>query len=346
MNGAFARGRIETILGQPLNPTETAAAIERYIARTPAWLDEMAMNPRSYMSLSAAPVPEHSQPSDGLFLRVKLRNIGRVPLALGNGKPIESRILAAPQLSLDGVEYTAYIQPEVIEMNQRIRLRPGESVEADVWIGSGTVGMLVDSVANRSITARWRLLQGFAFDEQRRFVPSPLCVTADSSMMTRSSIRAIGDSAGSVAQALHTVQGATLIDAIFHARGMILSAQQAPQEERAQAMAEALIVFRAIADRMATMSSAERGLALIQVGITNPDPDNPVDLAILQDNSPVALLALLIARAPLPTHPAYANAINSGEPNISEFARLLRDVVVDLIPADELQRMELPDYNK
>lgn len=343
MTGAFARGRIETLLGAPLNLTETAAALERYIARTPTWLDEMASNPRSYMALSAAPVPEQSTPVDGLFLRVTIRNIGRVPLAVGRGKPIESRILAAPQLSLEGAAYEGYMQPEVIEMNQRIRLRPGESMESVVWVGSGTVGILIDSVANRSLTARWRLIQGFHYDEQRRFVPSPLCITADSTLMTRTSIRSIGDSAGSIAQALHTVQGATLVNAVFHARGLILAAQQATEEQRGQALAEALIIFRAVAERMRTMSPAEKSLALLLVGITNPDPDNPIDHAMLENPSPLAMLTLLIARAPLPTHPAFTYAIAGDDPSISEMARLLRDAVVELIPIDQLEQLGIPE---
>lgn len=337
MTGAFARGRIESLLGESLRPTPTATALERYIERTPRWLDEMTYDPRSFISLSIAHVPPRTEPVDGLFVRVRLRNVGRLPLALGPEKPIESRILLSPQASLDGQEYRGYMLPEVVDLNRRLRLMPGEAIEANVWVGQGAVGLLVDSVAHFSLTMRWRALQGFRYNQQGHYVQGPNSLSADSDLMTRSSLRPLAGGAGAVAQAMQEAQGSMLINSLFHTRGLILSSQQVEGEARAQMRADALILMRAVAERVATMSAAERALALMLVGTTLSITERgPIDEALEGDTHPVVIAAMLIGRVPPPTDGLYRTAMNAADATVAEMARLTRELVSEGMPQEAI----------
>ena len=83
MLGLYARSRIETLLGEPIRPSPEAARLEEYFRAVPVWLDRMTRDPRDFMTLDVLWPADSAGVMDGMPVTVRIRNIGRIPLAVG-----------------------------------------------------------------------------------------------------------------------------------------------------------------------------------------------------------------------------------------------------------------------
>ncbi len=325
--GAYARTRIETLLNEKLQPTSEARQLEEYCARLPAWLDEMASSARSFVFVTASHNTDRSTAVDSQWLRVSLKNLGRLPLALGPGRAISSRLLLTPALTVQGIAPpTTGVKPEIVELDRRLTLKPGESVDADVWVGHGQVGAFLDNLAP-SYTLRWQVTQNFIVNREGGFTAGPLSVTTDSGIRTRSAIGLSGDSVDAVASALPSIQGDPLLETMFFARSLAITADSLDPPDAA-ARAEAASLAAALANRFSSYTEGERMLAVLILAPAFQNWEFPLDEAASKDPSAYVRLAWLLARAPEPTHAAYAATIENpdpAQPRTAEIARLLRD---------------------
>ncbi len=325
--GAYARSRVQTLLGQPVLPTQDAKRVEEYCARLPAWIDDMVASPRSFIFVTAKHVADRGAIVDSQWLRVAIKNLGRVPLALGPGRAISSRLLLTPSLGVQGVAPpTSGVKPEIVELDRKLTLRPGESVESDVWVGHGQIGAFLDSVAP-AYTIRWQVTQNFAINREGGFTAGPLSVTTDSGIRTRAAIGLSGDTPDAVAKALPASQGDTLLEIFFFTRALALTAASYdPPDTQATADAEALT--KAVAARYPSLTEGERVLAVLILAPAFKAQPFALDELASNDPSPYVRLAYLLTRAPEATDPAYASTIENpdpAQPRTAELARLLRD---------------------
>ncbi|MHC4975270.1 MAG: hypothetical protein ACYTF7_01540 [Planctomycetota bacterium] len=181
----WARAQIEALLDQPLRPTSVASSLESYARAMPTTIDEFALEPSRWQDLQAeAPMPRLT-PTDRISLRVTLTNTSNFPLAVGEGRPLETRLLCAPRLSLGGQLAHQLARPEMVQIGSRLRLESGESITQDVWLGTGQLGESVMRPLHFPANIRWRVVQGFTQDPSGRYATGPHSISNSSPNITR-----------------------------------------------------------------------------------------------------------------------------------------------------------------
>lgn len=322
MLGRFARQRIETLLGAPVEPTPVARELEAYASRLPPWLDDMARAPTSYLFLDVKPIRDTANVIDGAWVDITLQNTGRTALAIGPSAPIPSRLLLTPDIGVQGRgQNPDAMQPEIIDLDRRVRLASGETLRARVWAGQGFVGDLIDSLGV-PLTLRWRGTLNFLPDAQGRLMAGPFSVTADAGIMTRPIIQSLGMTPEAIQHALGAAQGDTLLEAIFFARTIILLALTDPNNAETQTISAALTT--AMATRVPSMSEVERAATVAIVTTAHPETRRtPLDEIAEADPSPFVRLVWLATRRPPGADEAYRDALADPNPEWAELASLL-----------------------
>lgn len=161
--GAWARTKAAA-LGGDIKPSESAARLDAMASGIPAWIDEMAVNPRRFEVLSASVAPAELNPGEKALLTVRLRNTSPIALGVGPDRTINSRFLMAPSASAPGVDVASVAAPEVINLDRRLRLMPREEMVVTIWAEPGYGGWALEQVSNLPMRVRWRLEQGFRVD--------------------------------------------------------------------------------------------------------------------------------------------------------------------------------------
>lgn len=169
-------------------PPEDAAQrtrLERADRAIGSWIDQVARDPRSFQSLAIRVDAAEAEALDTVGTTVVLRNITRVPLGLGAGRPINSRLLLAPALVAGSYSATSLASSEVIDLERRVRLGPGEAIEARVSPETGPLGYLIETLSVVQTQIRWRVVQGFEVRSNGAREPGPACLETMSTTLTR-----------------------------------------------------------------------------------------------------------------------------------------------------------------
>lgn len=337
--GAFARRRIELITGTALAPTETAETLEAYMKDTPMWLDEMVREPRTWMHMTVEPTRERVGPLSPLELDVTIRNIGRMPLAVGPGLAIDTRVLLAPSMLVDGQYQAPNLQVEIADLERRLRLLPGESLEARIWAGQGWLGQALDGLSDRSLTMRWRAVQGYRMDNTGKYLGGAMGLTAEVPIIAQNGVASLGTTADGMAKAFADAQGESLIEALFFVRSALQRAKDDPNNPDSALITATL--DRAVADRMPSMTELERALATLVVGAAYLRTDQAgLDAIASADPSALVRFCYLLSRVPDPANPVYDSFADASDPNMARFAVLLREALVAAQASGEVSPLQ------
>lgn len=164
---------------------EKTAELERFASSIPAWVDEMVSNPASYeqfnLDVSNATAPVHER----LRATLTIQNVSRIPLGLGAGRTLNSRVLFAPAMTVRGVNLRDFVSPEVVDLERRIRLKPGETIRVDVQLELGRAGWTAQVFSGVPVQMRWRAVQGFQVREDGTRAAGPGCLEAMSGAIVR-----------------------------------------------------------------------------------------------------------------------------------------------------------------
>lgn len=289
--GAAARGRVETLVGQPLAKTPGAIDLENWASAFAPWLETVSSGPRRYMALSARHVKSQIDLLDRIEVEIRLRNSSRWTLALGPEAPISSRIMLTPRVTVMGVDSAEMCLPEVLDISRRLRLGPGEEIKFVVWAGRGSVGTLTQLTATRATRVRWRLLQGYQMDSERQFQPGSLSLSCETDLL---SIDSVPDATREqLLERISTSEGRDLYEALLVAQGS--GARRMPGETGEQNLERRLSFAEALAARLPQLNELERLWALtvaLPGGLFHAGP--PLVESARKDNSPLVKAALLI----------------------------------------------------
>jgi hypothetical protein len=288
--GAASRGRLETLVGQPLAPTPAAAALDAWSQGFAPFLESIAAGPRRYMSLKAQHTKSDISRFDKIEVELRLRNASRWPLSFGPESAISSRIMLTPRVTVLGKETTELCLPEVIDISRRLRLEPGEEFALKIWAGRGSVGTLCQLTATRSTGIRWRLLQGYRMDEERQFLPGKLSLSCETDLLAIDSLADRTDE--EILEALRTGEGVDFYEALLIAQGS--GARRKPGENAEQNLARRTAFAEALAERIPRLNEYERLWALtvaLPGGLFHAGT-SLVD-AVRNDPSPLVKAALL-----------------------------------------------------
>ncbi len=350
--GMFARSRIGFILRERLSPSADVLAVERAIARLPAALDEITQSAEAFLHLSARQVKPIAGPFDSADIRIKIINTSPFALAVGPSAPINSSFILAPRVLVDGYPILQELKPEVVSLDRRLRLRPGEELTATVWAGQGDTGLIITHLADKPISVRWNVIQGFQIptadqESAAQYRPGALCAAAESDLQTRSGFQRSGKDLEAFVAALRTARGERFLGLMIEARRRLidvdLSLPSAPPpppvrpshptpEEIAAITAHRALqhqhraaVAQAVAERLAAVTPEERAFAMLILppGWAVEEAQIIDDLAAT-DPSPAVRLAMLISRVSEADDPLFTATTTGDDPMLAEVASLVR----------------------
>jgi tetratricopeptide (TPR) repeat protein len=156
--GAFA-GTTARVL-DPNYTRPDAKRLEAMARSIPTWIDRMVDNPNSFQSLTCTVTDLRAAFMDDVPIVVTLTNLAAIPLALGEQKPIDSRLFMSPRLDISNPQLSARAQGEELDAFRRLRLEPRQSVSATLVPESRLIGWVMGSGASEGSRTRWRVLQG------------------------------------------------------------------------------------------------------------------------------------------------------------------------------------------
>ncbi len=140
---------------------EDPARFEAWAKTIPAWVDTMAARPHGFQAVRAEPVTLRASATEPVGVRVRVRNLCQVPLGLGAGRTINTRLLFLPSIIGNRNIPANMLDPEVIEVDRRLRLMPNEEMECIVSPEVGIVGYALEQTSYFPSRVRWRVVQGF-----------------------------------------------------------------------------------------------------------------------------------------------------------------------------------------
>ncbi len=326
--GAVSRARITQLRGRPLQATDAATNLESKCRAFAPWLEAMVADPWTFMSIQAEHLRTSLEPLERPELRVTIRNLSRMPLAMGPSASIDSTIMLSPRLLVNGREQMEIMRPEILRLNQRFRLMPGETFVATIWTNYGWIGTLCDMAVGADVMLRWRLVQGFVVQQNGSYAPGPLCLAVQSDMIRRANLDGRLEST-QLAEQIAVAEGKSLTQALALAATRLVPGWKEETRDTIDTARAQELIATAVGKRMATMDDWERVRTLTRLAdadfFSHPD-DILVELVTLpaqEVRSVWAMAAYLNSAARTSDDPVLARAMQDPDPELSELASII-----------------------
>lgn len=338
--GAWARGRLILLGGADPAQSTAAQTAARFSERAPAWVDRMITDPRTGQSLRVELVSPTVRGLEPSRIRVTLRNLSPMPLGLGSNRTVSSRLLFSPRAEVRMVSVPGFAEPEVIDLQRRLRLMPGESLVAEVTPDLGYFGLVLESAIVEPVRARWQVLQGFfpAMTGTMEVAKGSQIASTDSLVRTPlTEARLPFDDLLARCERM-TDDDAALLASAVRARTLGLAALMGPAPTAGSSAAAnprpniALVptpeqsqkLFAALASRYAGLSPRSRAILVCVVPSAVQLADAKVfDDAVRAERDPAVLPLVLVTRVSAPSDELLALA--DQPPMVSQVIELLRE---------------------
>ncbi len=329
--GAWSRSRLMGPEGVWGDETDATAVAGRAVAlEIPRWVDQMVSEPRSYLSLAADIIPSGRTAS----LRLVIRNLSPLPLAVGPDRPINSRFLLTPKLDVGLRASSREVLPEVISADRRLRLAQGEAVEIIMKPEIGYAGWLAETQCLQATRLRWGVLQGFMAGANTTYVPGPMCLETQTEQMVRPPVRPVAPIEDLVHwfESMGGPDGVDIED-VASATARLRAAAVLPVAEGGLGAEGVARLAEAAATRYAALPSASRVVLIANAPHARQNPAmQPLDDAIDGESDVRVLGIAMLARAVSPESPLLAAARASGDSSLGEIADLLTQRFVESDP--------------
>lgn len=321
--GAYARFRFEDLTGEELVYSEHTDAMRSIAEAVPFWFDSIAGNPVRMMSVTASlesqSIDAYSQP----VIKFNIRNTSPIALAVGSDRPINSRLMISPSMTIGSFNVASVLKPEVVDMHHKLRLTPGESLTLEIWPDPGETGWIADLKSAHTVRSRWHLLQGFVVGTGRMYQAGPMCLSAETPLLTRKPDQRVRASLADLARELEVYEEERLIGLLPTIRSALVDPNRpngSPSAAEVQRIAEVLSARYAGLSRKGRLAV----IALAPHRVLCPGMET-LDSVILSDTDPAALAAGMLSRVQVAEAPALARAAASDNPKLSKLAGLLTD---------------------
>ncbi len=357
---AAAIHRAETILGEPIAPSDAARRIERYGDSFARWIDRFTRDPNEALNVQVIPEEDMVEPLDRPRIVVSVTNAGPAPLAVGTGRTAPATLLLSPRITMGGQEMPAdLVEPltraiaaqqriseddarviavtqtrqlsrrmlEVVDVQRRIRLDPRESITIRLWPGRGFSGIWLDQDVTRRATVRYRATLGIS-GADGDVQASPYSVYAESPTITRTSytdpeLRPLDLAAARGVDRLREIMRAVT--------AMLANANRTNAERVAAAREEAV---RQFADNAPSFSDDEALFAfmrLAEAGLMRSDipSTQPIlDRVLAIDPVPAEALAAMLVILPRASDDGlFERALSHDNEDLRRLASLIRSAI-------------------
>lgn len=321
--GAIGLERASLTRGAARTPgderTQQAVNAAAYGAGIPAWIDQMPRHPRSFQSVTADTGKSRLSPLERGTVTLTMRNTSTIPLGVGSDKPINTRFLFAPKLELGALDRPTTSESEVIDLARRLRLLPGETLQAAVTPELGLVGYAAQNASASPSRLSWRVLQGFETSRSAK-VPGVGCYELQPRPQGRDALLESYLPADSLVERIAAANDATLPAVLVAARAMFtkpITDVSPSQNDGRRRIADA------IAENFPRWSASGRVLAAGSLPPSATAPELSVlDEAILADKDHRVLLVSIFARAGSTDSPILTVAMESGDERLSRAAAI------------------------
>lgn len=223
LSGVWARGRHQKLTGRDPMDTPDRAAVNRLAEGVPRWIDRMTVDPTVFMTLRAEFLETSIDAVEGPRLRLRLRNLAPIPLAVGGDRVLNSRFLLAPRLETGIETRIGEVRPEVVELDRRFRLKPTEAIDVVITPDPGLAGWISEAGAILTQRSRWRALQGYGITGDGIPIPGVLCLEVDTNMLVRRPLKHGRTPGPDLAAALEMASPSDLPDIIASIRARTLA---------------------------------------------------------------------------------------------------------------------------
>lgn len=331
--GAFALTRAQALAAttgskRVIEPSEIARKLDSAALAVPAWLEGMLENPREFMTLRAeliAGTEGRVDMFDKVKVRVRLRNVSRIPLAVGAEAALNSRLLVVSSMRAGTNPIQQPGMHAVASLDRRLRLMPREELTVDIWPDNGVIGMLMQERLRESVSAEWRVLQGFLVREGM-YEEGPQCLSADVGSAVRPALALALAKPSELIKAIDTGTPIDVATAVLAFRDQVGTGSAEGRMSRS----DAELVLDALLKRFATMDRASKLLVLA----VSPNGSAMVAMAKLddlarRDRDPAVARFALMARTPGADADALQDAAWPGDPLTRAVAKAVRERLQD-----------------
>ncbi len=338
-SSAWARWYAIKNLGEGGLRTASADGLEALAVDVPRFIDDMIEDTSSFMSFRVEVVESPTRVNMPWHVRIRVRNLSPIPLAVGSDRPINSRVLLQPHRDNNLAFFFKELFPEVVELNRRLRLEPYEMIDATVSVDLGASGMILALNSLNNHRVRWRALQGFVIGSTGSFQAGPMSKSAESKaveIFINPMRRLSSQKTQETGVALRSGSVEDLPDIVALIRSMLLAwPKRTPLNQAVED-----IIRDASAARLRNSSQIERAFMLASL------PASRLELAMVSfDETALALPAddgfrvtkharlvealILLTRVTDPASPLLTQARERGSPQVAAIARLVRDRLID-----------------
>ncbi|MBL8886188.1 MAG: hypothetical protein JNK16_05970 [Phycisphaerales bacterium] len=324
---ALAASMFEKMSGRREPLFAKTVELEKLAAAVPRWIEDIVDQPRTFVGVAAEPLATTQEPLSPMLVKMSIRNLGAVPMGLGSNRPLSSRFLFAPNLDLKDADARRFSKPEVIDLDRRLRLMPGETLEAVVWADPGFAGWFSEDIASQVIRAKYRVVQGFVTGPRGLIDPGPGSVQLDLPIIVRTTLResTLG-AADFAAEAASAGEGA-VVRLGAAARTLVLGEAF---NSRKISPVDRLTMAQALAKRYPTLSPNARATLAAIVPTQKQAPEfADFDAAVLEEKDPSVLPIALLTRCSAADSPALKAAMESSDERVRLVARLQADRLAD-----------------
>lgn len=182
--GGYAYWFAQGLGGDPAR-AKVAGDLDRYSKTIPEWLDTMISTPALTHSLWVRADKLEAPCGEAVQAEVQIKNLAPIPLALGSGKPLNSRLFFGPNLEIGVRSRSDDASGEVFDVDRRLRLMPNEEISERVWPETGLVGWLSEVASPNATRLRWRVFQGFETASTGQKQTGPGCLDATTGTLSR-----------------------------------------------------------------------------------------------------------------------------------------------------------------
>ena len=315
-SGLWCRNRLEKMGGIDASADAVARKLTSIAQSVPAIVEELSKNPSSMQSVTAdVPATVASSP-DRSDLIIRFRNRTRIPLGLGADRAINSRLLVQPSVDIHTFAQTTRVRPEVLELDRRFRLMPGETLQLQVRADAGFTGWIIESGASKVVRSRFRLLQGFTPSQEGNMVAGPGCVAADSPQVIRNPLPEALLSSAELVEKLKAAGGDEITQMLIALRSRVEIDDALTALDRAS-------LAQAIADRYPSLDLRAKLIALSVVPNAAMKSEFAVfDEVARKETDPAAALLAIVTRVTDKADDALVRAAASADPALKRVAAL------------------------
>ncbi len=319
--GAWARQRLMGLDKPDVFVSSDRPRINELADEVPEWIDRMLRDPSLFMRFRAevvdrGPVPALS-PAE---VHLRIENIAPIPLGVGDGRTIGGTVMLTPKVLVGMREEFSLAQPEIVSLSHRLRLLPGESIEAVVPADAGLAGWTIGFGALTTVRADWRALHGFAVGATDGIARKAITgLESGSGSMTWTRLDETPEGFEALVDAFETASVSRWPKLLAAARAKLVEHARNPGDEVTPDAASRLGAM--LAQRLETLPKREQ---LLTVAMMLPARLLPgleaLDQAALASEDPEVAAVAMLSRTAGPSDPVLAEWAGKTEPSV---ARLL-----------------------